>query len=98
MNQPPIGVQYNLWSQPPITRGQILNITPPMAILNINTGQQIWKQPLHQTQHSLFRQAPASPSTLNVEKNVQRMVPDTWGHANPLNQQAYQLIPQSSPQ
>jgi hypothetical protein len=42
VNQPPIGGMYTLWSQPPITGGQIPNVTPPVATQNVNVGQPVW--------------------------------------------------------
>ena len=43
VNQPPTRGRYNLWIQPPIIGGQIYNVTPLVAIPNVNMGQPIWK-------------------------------------------------------
>ena len=100
VNQPLVGGQYTLWSQPPITGGKIPNVTPPMITQNVNMGQPIWKKPLPQAQQHLWGHTTTSPSTSNVGPNAQGMVHDPWGHIppNPLNQHAYQHAYQQVPQ
>ena len=36
--QPPTGEKYNLWIQPPITGGQLPNVTTPVETPSVNMG------------------------------------------------------------
>ena len=84
VNSPPLGGQYTLWGQAPVTGGKPPYVAPSMVTQSATVGQPGWKQPSPLSQPPNWGQGVIQNPLSNVPNNTTSNL-------------GYQQVPQTSP-